>query len=57
MSTDPIVDDLHRLRREHAERFHGDFAAMIEDIRRESREQGLKTVSRPARKAIKARTP
>jgi hypothetical protein len=31
--TDPILDEIHRTRREISERFGGDFRAMLDDAR------------------------
>ncbi|MFB1486589.1 MULTISPECIES: hypothetical protein [unclassified Thiocapsa] len=34
MWTDPIVDELHRIREEHAARFNFDLGAIVADLRR-----------------------
>jgi len=34
MWTDPIVDELHRIREEHAARFNFDLDAIVADLRR-----------------------
>jgi len=52
--TDPIVEEVHRIRREYAARFNYDIAAMFEDARRqqeESRKQGRVIISAPLRRA------
>lgn len=40
MPTDPIIEELHELRRHHAERFGNDLHAICEDARRRQAEQG-----------------
>jgi hypothetical protein len=32
-TTDPIIDEIHRTRREMSDRFGGDFCAMLDDAR------------------------
>jgi hypothetical protein len=32
--SDPIIDEIHRTRREMSDRFGGDFVAMLDDARR-----------------------
>jgi hypothetical protein len=39
-TTDPILDEIHRTRREMSERFGGDFLAMLEDARRRQEVSG-----------------
>ena len=34
LTTDPILDEIHRIRREISDRFGGDFVAMLDDARR-----------------------
>ena len=38
--TDPIIDEIHRTRREMSERFGGDFVAMLDDARRRQEASG-----------------
>jgi len=40
LTTDPILDEIHRTRREMSDRFGGDFAAMLEDARRRQEASG-----------------
>ena len=47
MSNDPIVEDIRRIRRAHAERFDNDLSAIVEDLRRLERESGREYVSFP----------
>ncbi len=58
--TDPIVEEVHRIRREYAARFNGDLAAMFEDARNhqdESRKQGRVIISAHLRRAGKSAEP
>jgi hypothetical protein len=48
---DPIVDEIRRIRREHAERFQFDLDAIFEDLRDQQRRSQRKIVSRPPRPA------
>lgn len=45
MKTDPIIDELHRIRDEHAKKFKYDVHAICEDIRRKEKESGRTFVS------------
>ena len=47
---DRIVDEAHRIRREHAKAFGGDLHAMCEDLRKRQAESGRKVVTRPAKR-------
>ncbi len=37
---DPVLEEIHRARREMSDRFGGDFAAMLEDARRRQAASG-----------------
>jgi len=39
-TTDPIIEEIHRTRREMSERFGGDFVAMLDDARRRQEASG-----------------
>lgn len=45
MKTDPIIDELHRIRDEHAKKFKYDVHAICEDIRRKEQQSGRTFVS------------
>jgi hypothetical protein len=50
--TDPIVEEIRQIRREHAARFGYDIDAIFEDLRRgqeEERKKGRPVISRPAK--------
>jgi hypothetical protein len=38
--TDPIIEEIHRIRREYSDRFGGDFVAMLDDARRRQEASG-----------------
>jgi hypothetical protein len=44
---DPIVEEIHKYRREHARTSHYDLDAIREDLRAMPRERGLKVVRLP----------
>jgi len=50
MWQDPVVEEIHRIREEHAKKFNGDLQAIYEDIRKRQAQSGRKVVSRPPRK-------
>jgi hypothetical protein len=49
MSNDPIVDEVRRVRHEHAAKFGFDLRAICDDIRARERASGRKYVSLPPR--------
>ena len=51
MHNDPIVDEIRRIRQEHADKFNDDLHAICEDLRRQERESGRRFVSFPPRRA------
>ncbi len=53
MFEDPIVEELHRIRREHAARFDNDISRIVEDIQRMERESGRTHVNFPPRRRPK----
>ncbi len=50
MWRDPIVEEIHRVRDEHAKRFGYDMHAICEDIRKKQATSGRTVVTRPPRK-------
>ncbi len=40
LTTDPIIDEIHRTRREMSDRFGGDLVAMLDDARRRQESSG-----------------
>jgi hypothetical protein len=53
MWRDPIVQEIHRIRDEHARKFNYDLHAICEDARRKQAQSGHKVVSRQPRKPIR----
>jgi len=52
---DPIVEEIRRIRREHAERFGFDLDAIFEDLKQKERNSNRKIVSlkpRPVKPAL-----
>ena len=49
MIDDPIVEEIHKIRREHAAQFNFDVAAICADYREREKRSKLKVVSRPPR--------
>ncbi len=47
--TDPIIDEIHRTRREMSDRFGGDFRAMLDDARQRQLASG-RPIWQPKRK-------
>lgn len=47
---DPIVEEIRKIREEHARKFNHDLHAICEDIRRRQGKSGHTVVSRPPRK-------
>ena len=48
---DPIVEEIRRIRQEHAARFNFDLDAIFEDLKEKERQSKRKIVSRPPRPA------
>ncbi len=40
LMTDPVIDEIHRIRREMSDKFGGDLAAMVEDARQRQATSG-----------------
>lgn len=52
MTNDPIVEEIHRHREEHAARFHHDLHAICEDFRQAQTASGRQVVTRPPRRPV-----
>jgi hypothetical protein len=52
MNHDPIIDEIRRFRDEYAARFNYDLKAMIQDLKQQAKERGLKTVSRSPNRVL-----
>ena len=49
---DPIVEEIRRIRDEHAKKFNYDLHAICEDFRKRQRLSGRTVVSRPPRRPL-----
>ena len=49
MWNDPIIEEIHQIRAEHAAQFNYDLAAIVRDLRKKELRSGKKFVSRPPR--------
>ena len=54
---DPIVEEIRKIREEHARKFNYDLHAICEDIRQRQASSGRPVVSRPSRKAERGSAP
>lgn len=52
MYQDPIIEEIHKIRDEYAERFNYDLHAMCEDLRKRQLLSLHKVVTRPSRKPV-----
>ena len=52
MWRDPIVEEIHRIRDEHAKKLNYDLHAICEDIRKKQSTSGIKVISRLPRRSI-----
>lgn len=50
MRNDPIVEEIRRIRKQHADKFNGDLHAICEDLRRQEEESSRRFVSFPPRR-------
>lgn len=50
MWKDPIVEELHAFRREHARRFNYDLKAIFEDLKRQEEAEGRQVVTLPPKR-------
>ncbi len=51
MWTDPIIEELHKIRQEHAKAFHYDLKAIVEDLKKQEHQGGMMTyVSLPIKR-------
>ncbi|OQY55423.1 MAG: hypothetical protein DRR08_12435 [Candidatus Parabeggiatoa sp. nov. 2] len=47
MWKDPIIDELHQIRQEHAKKFNNDFKAIFEDLKKQEENSPIKIISTP----------
>jgi hypothetical protein len=53
MRNDPVVDEIRKVRQQHADKFRGDLHAICEDLRQQERESGGRFISLPPRRVEK----
>lgn len=49
MWSDPIVEEIHQMRADHAAHFNYDLAAIVEDIKKQEQQSGKRFLSLPPR--------
>ncbi|MFM8332491.1 MAG: hypothetical protein ACKN9T_12445 [Candidatus Methylumidiphilus sp.] len=52
MWQDPIIEQIHRIRDEYAQKFDYDLHAICEDLRKKQLDSGVKAISRPPHKPL-----
>jgi hypothetical protein len=52
MWCDPIVEEIRRIRDEHAKKFNYDLHAICEDLRKQQKKSGRVAISMPPRKPL-----
>lgn len=52
MKTDPIIEEIHRVRREHAEKFNYNMSEIFSDLKKQEKQSGRKFVSLPIKRKI-----
>lgn len=53
---DPIVDESHRIRQEHAQQFNFDLKSIYRDLKKQEKKSGIQTVSLPIKRLQKEGT-
>jgi len=56
MEADPIIEEMRRIRKEYAQRFGYDLAAVAADLRRREQQHPVRLVSFPPKPARRRRT-
>jgi hypothetical protein len=49
MCSDPIIEEIHQFRADHAARFNYELAAIVEDLKKQEKQSGKTFVSLPPR--------
>ncbi len=50
MKTDPIIEEIHRIRQEHAEKFNYNLSEIFNDLKEQEKKSGRKFVSLPVKR-------
>jgi hypothetical protein len=56
MKTDPIIEEIHRIRQEHAEKFNYNLSAIFNDLKEQEKKSGRKFVSLPVKRKLQPKT-
>jgi hypothetical protein len=56
MASDPIVEEIRRIRQEHAKRFNYDLRAIVADLREQEQKHPERLVSLPPKRPRRNRT-
>ena len=56
MFTDPIVEEVRRVREEYAKRFNYDAHAIADDLRKQEKQHSERLISFPAKRPRKTKT-
>jgi len=52
MKNDPIIEEIHRIRQEHAEQFNYNISEIFNDLKEQEKKSGRKFVSLPVKREI-----
>jgi len=53
MLTDPIIEEIHKIREEHARKFNYNLSAIFSDLKEQEKKSGKKFVSLPVKRAVR----
>jgi hypothetical protein len=56
MISDPIIEEIRRIRQEHARRFNYDLRAIVDDLRERERQHPERLISLPPKSPRRKRT-
>jgi len=52
MKNDPIIEEIHRIRQEHAEQFNYNISEIFNDLKEQEKKSGRKFVSLPVKRKL-----
>jgi hypothetical protein len=53
MLKDPIIEEIHKIREEHAKKFNYNLSAIFSDLKEQEKKSGKKFVSLPVKRAVR----
>ena len=53
MLKDPIIEEIHKIREEHAKKFNYNLLAIFNDLKEQEKKSGRKFVSLPVKRAVR----